>query len=69
MLHVYITISKDWNFILIIAGERGLTVLSTKPRILFCDLKLAAGESKSCMLIRGVEVKPGTGVIVRVQSV
>ncbi|XP_052099381.1 RAB6A-GEF complex partner protein 2-like [Mytilus californianus] len=28
-------------------GERGLTVLSTKPRILFCDLKLAAGESKS----------------------
>lgn len=54
---------------MIIAGERGLTVLSTKPRILFCDLKLAAGESKSCMLIRGVEVKPGTGVIVRVQSV
>lgn len=30
-------------------GERGMTVLSTKPRILFCDLKLGAGESKSYM--------------------
>ncbi|XP_048735438.2 RAB6A-GEF complex partner protein 2-like isoform X2 [Ostrea edulis] len=28
-------------------GEQGMTVLSTKPRILFCDLKLRPGESKS----------------------
>lgn len=28
-------------------GERGHVVLSTKPRILFCDLRLSAGESKS----------------------
>lgn len=28
-------------------GEQGMTVLSTKPRILFCDLKLKPGESKS----------------------
>lgn len=28
-------------------GERGLTVMCTKPRILFCDLKLQPGESKS----------------------
>lgn len=28
-------------------GERGHIVLSTKPRILFCDLRLSAGESKS----------------------
>ncbi|OWF54079.1 RAB6A-GEF complex partner protein 2-like [Mizuhopecten yessoensis] len=28
-------------------GERGLTVLASTPRILFCDLRLAAGESKS----------------------
>ncbi|XP_046354863.1 RAB6A-GEF complex partner protein 2-like [Haliotis rufescens] len=28
-------------------GERGLTVLSTKPKILFCDLRLQRGESKS----------------------
>lgn len=27
-------------------GEKGCTVLSTKPKILFCDLKLAPGESK-----------------------
>jgi len=29
-------------------GERGHVVLSTKPRILFCDLRLSTGESKSC---------------------
>ncbi|KAL3831384.1 hypothetical protein ACJMK2_023136 [Sinanodonta woodiana] len=28
-------------------GERGLTVLATKPKILFCDLKLGPGESKT----------------------
>ncbi|CAH1795751.1 unnamed protein product [Owenia fusiformis] len=28
-------------------GERGYPVLSTKPKILFCDLKLQTGESKS----------------------
>lgn len=28
-------------------GERGLTVLSTKPKILFCDMKLEPGESKT----------------------
>ncbi|XP_067665114.1 RAB6A-GEF complex partner protein 2-like [Haliotis asinina] len=28
-------------------GERGLTVLSTKPKILFCDLRLSRGDSKS----------------------
>lgn len=28
-------------------GERGRCLLSTKPKILFCDLTLAAGESKS----------------------
>ncbi|XP_074650930.1 RAB6A-GEF complex partner protein 2-like [Tubulanus polymorphus] len=30
-----------------ITGERGTTVLSTKPKILFCDLSLRPGESKS----------------------
>ncbi|KAK6188826.1 hypothetical protein SNE40_004924 [Patella caerulea] len=28
-------------------GERGSTVLSTKPKILFCDLTLTAGQTKS----------------------
>ncbi|XP_025077254.1 RAB6A-GEF complex partner protein 2-like isoform X1 [Pomacea canaliculata] len=28
-------------------GERGLTVLCTKPKILFCDLKLQPGESRT----------------------
>ncbi|XP_052245821.1 RAB6A-GEF complex partner protein 2-like [Dreissena polymorpha] len=28
-------------------GEHGMTVLSTKPRILFCDLKLEQGQSKT----------------------
>lgn len=28
-------------------GERGLTVLSTKPKILFCDMRLDPGESKT----------------------
>ncbi|CAG5127630.1 unnamed protein product [Candidula unifasciata] len=31
----------------IIEGERGLTVLCTKPTILFCDLKLAPGMSRT----------------------
>ena len=29
-------------------GERGMTVLSTKPKILFCDMRLDPGESKTC---------------------
>lgn len=29
-------------------SENGYVVLSTKPKILFCDLSLAKGESKSC---------------------
>ncbi|KAL4222689.1 Golgi membrane exchange factor (Ric1p-Rgp1p) subunit [Mactra antiquata] len=28
-------------------GERGLTVLSTKPKILFCDMRLDPGQSKT----------------------
>lgn len=31
-------------------GETGHVVLSTKPKILFCDLRLAMGESKSCKI-------------------
>ena len=31
-------------------GERGMTVLSTKPKILFCDMRLDPGESKTCRL-------------------
>ncbi|KAK2178048.1 hypothetical protein NP493_564g01023 [Ridgeia piscesae] len=30
-------------------GERGSTVLSTRPSILFCDLTLAPGESHTCV--------------------
>lgn len=30
-------------------GDKGHIVLSTKPKILFCDLRLSPGESKSCM--------------------
>ncbi|KAJ8874265.1 hypothetical protein PR048_025108 [Dryococelus australis] len=30
-------------------GERGHVVLSTKPKILFCDLRLSTGETKSYM--------------------
>lgn len=29
-------------------GERGQCVLDTPPKILFCDLRLDPGESKSC---------------------
>lgn len=29
-------------------GERGQCILSTPPKILFCDLRLDPGESKSC---------------------
>lgn len=31
------------------AGERGQCVLDTPPKILFCDLRLDPGESKTCM--------------------
>ncbi|KAL5005057.1 hypothetical protein ScPMuIL_018513 [Solemya velum] len=30
-------------------GERGFTVLATKPKILFCDLRLEPGDSKTYM--------------------
>lgn len=30
-------------------GERGQCVLDTPPKILFCDLRLDPGESKTCM--------------------
>ncbi|XP_066996469.1 RAB6A-GEF complex partner protein 2 isoform X2 [Anabrus simplex] len=30
-------------------GERGRIVFSTRPRILFCDLRLSTGENKSCL--------------------
>lgn len=33
-----------------LAGERGQCILSTPPKILFCDLRLDPGESKSCEL-------------------
>lgn len=29
-------------------GERGQCVLDTPPKILFCDLRLDPGESKTC---------------------
>ncbi|XP_045167413.2 RAB6A-GEF complex partner protein 2-like [Mercenaria mercenaria] len=29
-------------------GERGMTVLTTKPKILFCDMRLDPGQSKTC---------------------
>ena len=32
------------------SSENGYPVLNTKPKILFCDLTLAPGESKSCKL-------------------
>lgn len=31
------------------SGERGQCVLDTPPKILFCDLRLDPGESKTCM--------------------
>lgn len=31
---------------------QGCVVLATDPRILFCDLRLSPGESKSCKTIR-----------------
>lgn len=34
--------------ILYFLGERGQCILSTPPKILFCDLRLDPGESKSC---------------------
>ncbi|XP_023241130.1 RAB6A-GEF complex partner protein 2-like isoform X1 [Centruroides sculpturatus] len=40
------TASKDTSFIPC-RGENGHIVLSTKPKILFCDVRLAPGESKT----------------------
>ncbi|KAG8187843.1 hypothetical protein JTE90_001217 [Oedothorax gibbosus] len=40
------TASQDTSFIPC-RGESGHVVLSTKPKILFCDLKLSPGESKT----------------------
>lgn len=34
--------------VLSLLGERGQCILSTPPKILFCDLRLDPGESKSC---------------------
>ena len=31
-----------------VAGEEGRCLLSTQPKILFCDLELAPGESRTC---------------------
>ena len=31
-----------------VAGEQGRCLLSTQPKILFCDLELAPGESRTC---------------------
>ena len=36
------------NKTLFYAGEKGSTVLATRPTILFCDLALAPGESQTC---------------------
>lgn len=33
---------------LTITPESGLTVFATKPKILFCDLKLYPGQTKTC---------------------
>lgn len=38
---------KKYSFI----GERGQCVLDTPPKILFCDLCLDPGESKTCMCV------------------
>lgn len=35
-------------------GERGLTVLCTKPKILFCDLKLQPGDSRSFRFVDAI---------------
>lgn len=35
-------------FVLLSTGERGQCVLDTPPKILFCDLRLDPGESKTC---------------------
>ncbi|KAH8040318.1 hypothetical protein HPB51_010098 [Rhipicephalus microplus] len=40
--------SKDTSFIPC-RGEKGYVVFSSKPKILFCDLRLLPGESKSFM--------------------
>lgn len=39
--------STDTSFIPC-RGEKGYVVFSSKPKILFCDLRLLPGESKSC---------------------
>ena len=33
---------------LFLEGEEGQCLMSTQPKILFCDLELAPGESKNC---------------------
>ena len=40
----------DSFFILFWTGEQGHCLLSTEPKILFCDLKLAPGEVQTCKL-------------------
>ena len=41
----------NYMYMYIFTGEKGMTVLTTCPKILFCDLKLDPGQSKTCMLI------------------
>lgn len=37
-----------YTFFIVDSGERGQCVLDTPPKILFCDLRLDPGESKTC---------------------
>lgn len=39
-----------------VAGEQGRCLLSTQPKILFCDLELAPGESRNCKCTLAVGV-------------
>ena len=39
-----------WTVVFVYLGEKGSTVLATRPTILFCDLSLAPGESQTCGL-------------------
>ena len=41
----------DCNFRFYLVGELGHCLLATEPKILFCDLKLAPGETQTCKFI------------------
>ena len=45
-----VILSVTIEYLFSVTGERGLTVMCTKPKILFCDLKLQPGDSRSCEL-------------------